>query len=678
MSAPTEALTFQFTPDISFAAYRALWQSRLEESKALFAGLERVRADSDIEGYLEELNAYDVASSAGDVRGGIWNEMHPDPAFREEGAAAKKAFIALGSQVDTSAAIAANLATFAQAGHKLEGDSKRFLEEWTRSLKASGAFLPTEIQDKVRHLTQEIQETADKYLDNIRNDENTLELDADAIRGVPDDYISSHPADSATGRITLRHKAGDLMPILEYCQVQTTREKVFLFRNSAASPTNESVLKRLLELRAQKAQLLGYDNWAEYQLENTMVKSIANVNSFLEDAHDAIRPRAEREKLQIAELLKENDGVDVQLWDLWYGETLLKSHLLKGFDLKATRNFFQVRKVFPALLQMAETLFGLRFVKIDNIEAWHPSVTASKVYDISDGKESLIGRLFFDLYPRDGKLDGAAAYTARAPIPEKQLAEMILYANMPAHPTACMSYRNVQTLLHELGHCIHGLVAKHRYADFAGLGGSEMDFLEVPSQMLELFLTDYKLFDFATNEKGELIAEHMLKQLITADRIGTRSLTRQVVLAKYAVSYRLLRQTQGYKADNPSTSQLDLHTTAIHQENGVFHIVAAAHDKYDTSSVASREHSIHLSFWHLAMAPYASRYYSYLFAEVICHDLFQEFQKGGNIMDVAVAQRYRKLILEQVGSRDADDAITEFLGRKYSSKAYKEWLSSTI
>ncbi|KAJ9124031.1 hypothetical protein QFC22_000824 [Naganishia vaughanmartiniae] len=568
MSTPTEDLAFQFISNISLDAYRTLWQGRLEEAKALFTELERERTENDIEGYLDELNAYDIASSSGDIRGGIWNEMHPDPEFREEGATAKKAFIALGSRVSTSAAIAANLATFKRTVHQLDEDSKRFLEEWTKELKKGGAFLPIEKQEQVRQLTKDIQAAADEYLENIRNDKGTLELDADAIRGVPEDYIQSRPEDPATGKITLHHKAADTMPILEYCQVQATREKVLLFHNGTASPINEPVLEKLLTLRAQKAALLGYENWAEYQLENTMIKSVANVTSFLDDAHDAIRPKAEQEKLQMTELLKEKDGVDIQPWDLWYGETLLKSHLLEGFSLGSTRQYFQIGKVFPALLQIVERLFCLRFEKIDDVQPWHSSVAASKVYDVSGGKESLIGRLFFDLYPRDGKLDGAAAYTA-------------------PQPTACMSYRNVQTILHELGHCVHGLVAAHRYADFAGLGGSEMDFLEVPSQMLELFLTDYRLFDFATNEKGELIPESVLKQLIAADRIGMRSLSRQVVLAKYA------------------------------------------------------------------------------------------FQKGGDIMNADVATRYRKLILEQVGSRDADDAIIEFLGRKHDSKAYKEWLSAT-
>lgn len=537
MSSSSEALTFQFVPNISLDEYRTLWQGRLEEAKALFAGLERVRSDHDLGGYLDELNAFDIATSSGDIRGGIWNEMQPDPVFRDEGATAKKAFLALESQVVTSATIAANVERFKQTAHGLDVDSKRLLEEWTRELKTGGAFLPTETQEKVRQLTQEIQAVADEYLDNIRNDKGTLEVDADAIRGVPDDYIASHPVDSATGKITLRHRVADLMPILECCKVQTTRERVSIFRHSAAAPLNESVLKRLLELRRQKAELLGYANWAQYQLENTMLKSVANVTNFLDDAYDAIRPRAEQETQQIAKLLKEEDGVDAQPWDVWYGEMVLKNHLLKGFDLKATRQYFAVRKVFPALLLIVEKLFGLRFEKSDDIQAWHPSVTATKVYDVSEGKESLIGRLFFDLYPRDGKMEGAAAYTARAPIPDKQLAEIILYANMPAQPSACMSYRDVQVLLHELGHCVHALVNSHRYADFAGLSGCEMDFLEAPSQMLELFLTDYKLFDFATNERNELIPPHVLSQLIAADRIGRRSLSRQAIFAKYAVSY---------------------------------------------------------------------------------------------------------------------------------------------
>ncbi|KAJ9106236.1 hypothetical protein QFC21_001381 [Naganishia friedmannii] len=658
MSTSSEVLTFQFVPNISLNEYRKLWAKALDETKSKVAELERPRSDNDIKGYLDELDAFDHVTRRGDITGYVWQSMQPDAEFRKEGAAAKMAFTSLSSEVATSAAIAVNLAKFEKAVPELEDeDAKRLLGEWKRDLQRGGAYLPAEDRQKVHDLTIRIQATQDLYLENIRNDHGKLELDEKELSGVPDDYLSSHPTDPLTGKVTLEQKLADTLPVSEYCQIQATRKWVFLFSCSAASSVNGPVLKQLLDLRGQKAKSLGYKNFAEYQLEVTMVKTIKNATTFMEEVFDAVKPRAEREKAQIIDLLKEKDGVEAQPWDMKYGDSMLKADLLEGFDLKATRQYFQGGRVLPALLRIVEKLLSLRFEEIDDIEAWHPSVTACRVFDTVDGKDTLIGRLFCDLYPREGKLDGASQWAVRKPIAGKQLAEVILFANIPEQPTACMSYLDVKTLLHELGHCVHTLVSPNRFAQFAGIGSCQRDFVESPSQMLELWLSDYRLFDFAVNEQGGTIPPQVLRQLILADSIG-RGLARrrQLVLAKYS---------------------LELHTQVFDSEDAIFEVVAATHEEYGTFPV-TKDTSIHLTFWHLSLDGYASRYYSYLFAEVICHDLFQEFEKGGNIMDLDVATRYRKTVLEKVGSHDADDVVTAFLGRKYNSVAFRDWLNESV
>jgi Zn-dependent oligopeptidase len=235
--------------------------------------------------------------------------------------------------------------------------------------------------------------------------------------------------------------------------------------------------------------------------------------------------------------LREKEGVEARAWDMKYGESLLKSYLLDKFDIKDTRQYFRTARVFPALLRLVEKLFRLRFENVEKIEGWHDSVTASEVYDVSQGDAVLIGRVFFDLYPRKGKLAGASAWLVRGRVPGKRLAEVVLNANMPENPSACMSYLDVRTLLHELGHCIHNLVAANRYVRFAGIGETQQDFVEAPSQMLELWLTDHQLFDFALNDKGEAIPKDTLRQLIVADGIGRGlALRSQWILMKYAVS----------------------------------------------------------------------------------------------------------------------------------------------
>ncbi|KAJ9124030.1 hypothetical protein QFC22_000823 [Naganishia vaughanmartiniae] len=652
MSADSKIL-FQFSPEISQEDYRKLWQTRLQKTREKFNNLERLRDDTEIESYLDDLNEFDLLVH-GEVRGDLWHSLQPKADFRQEGANAKKAIIALESEVRCSAAIAKNLAKFEQSAQQsLDDDAQRFLEAWKRDLNRNGATLSDNERRKFIHLSTQIQATELEYFDNIGNDTSELELDVGELCGVPDDYLKSHISDPVTGKVALKHKAADTDPILEYCRLQATREKVFIFTCSTASQTNGPVLKRLLNLRAQKAKLLGYNNWAEYQVEDTMMKTVDNVGTFMKDVYGVIRSRSDHEKAQIIDLLRAKHGVEPRAWDMKYGESLLKSHLLGDFELSETRQYFNVDRVFPALLRIVERLFNLRFEKVDTIKAWHPTVTASEVYDVSQGREILIGRVFFDLFPREGKLDGASAWLVRGRVPGKRLAEIVLNANLPEQPSSCMAYIDVRYLLHELGHCVHNLVGPHRYVRFSGMGETQQDFVEAPSQMLELWLNEYKLFDFAINDKGKVIPEEILRRLIAADGIGRGlALRGQWILMKYA---------------------LDLHTTVIEDEEAIFQVVANVHEKYGTFPVTHRTTS-HLSFYHMGASDYASITFSYLHANAICHDIFQEFKRGGDIMDKEVAARYRKLILEKIGSQDAGQAVAAFLGREYNMKAFNAWL----
>jgi Zn-dependent oligopeptidase len=161
------------------------------------------------------------------------------------------------------------------------------------------------------------------------------------------------------------------------------------------------------------------------------------------------------------------------------------------------------------------------------------------MFDTSGDEEVLIGRLFFDIYTRDGKLDGACEYSVRAPVNGKRLAEAILCANISSE-NACLSLMEVKDLLHELGHCVHCLVGRQRFAQFAGIGepAGQKDFTEAPSEMLELWLEDPRSFAFAVNRQGESIPEDVLNRFLTAEKIGRGCFERSInlVKARYSVS----------------------------------------------------------------------------------------------------------------------------------------------
>jgi Zn-dependent oligopeptidase len=171
--------------------------------------------------------------------------------------------------------------------------------------------------------------------------------------------------------------------------------------DNQASPANDAVLTRLLNSLQKQAALLGYENWAQTQLEGSMVKGTKAVSYFLDDMHQVVKPSAKKEIPAISTLLKEQDDIDAQVWDVQYGINRLKSHLFPGFDSKEVRQYFLVEKVLPALRTIVQDMFCLRFEETD-IRAWHPSATSYLVYDKSRNEEVLIGRLFFDVSSREG------------------------------------------------------------------------------------------------------------------------------------------------------------------------------------------------------------------------------------------------------------------------------------
>lgn len=384
-----------------------------------------------------------------------------------------------------------------------------------------------------------------EFEENIRNDDRQLALSIEELKGVPDDYLAIHPVNKTDGKVHVFGKSADLAPILAYCQIQSTRERAKRLAMTMGSPENEAVLKRLLDLRRQKANLLGYTDWSHYQLESTMVKSPVAVVDFLDNVFEAVKPRAEREKAQIAKLLKEQEQIVFKPWDLDYGVSRLKSHLFPGFDAKNARQYFPLARAFLALQKIVQDLFRIRFEPIEKVNAWHSSVSACLVYDTSSGQDTLIGRLFFDIYSREGKVDGASTWVVQPPVTDQQFAEVILVANMEGQSGSCMSFLELETLLHELGHCVHGLLSKQRYARLAWVHAVQMDFLEVPSQMLELWLTDETLFDFAVNKNGHRIPDKLLDQLLTAAKTG-RAISKcgQIVVSKLAVSFASVSLTR--------------------------------------------------------------------------------------------------------------------------------------
>lgn len=268
-----------------------------------------------------------------------------------------------------------------------------------------------------------------------------------------------------------------------------------------------------------------------------MVKSPETVRILLNDLRRILAKPAATELFRMKALARDRGVANFQIWDVAYGQNLLKNAALPHFDARQTLQYLAVDRVVPSLIHTVETLFELRFKYVNGVTAWHPRVTVFEVRDAAKSPEQLVGRVFLDLYARSGKNEGIGATTVRKSIKGKQLGEMIVSANFVDAPQASMSFEDARTIFGALGHCVHVMMARQNFARMAGLDSVEAEFSGVSGQLLHSWFCDRRVFECAVNDKGEPMPEGMLADMVTAGEIGRATIRMEsLVAAEMSVS----------------------------------------------------------------------------------------------------------------------------------------------
>ncbi|KAJ9114047.1 hypothetical protein QFC22_005867 [Naganishia vaughanmartiniae] len=520
-------LSFSFNPCPTQAEFQQAWTASLEQAQLQLEFLEKPLNHEEAKQYLQSLDKVDAICSRFDLQGRTWDKYHPDASMRDESVRARDAFAAVLASIESSSAIAENVAKVEASGLISDPDGVRLLCKWKQTLAREGAYLPAEKKARVQHLTVAIQAKANEYSRNIQNDSTTLDFTWCELRGLPLEYLDERADGSVNGAVRAYRKALDIEPILEFCELQPTREKAYRHLYNKGGPENEKVLSELLVLRQEKAELLGYPNWAAYEMGPGLINNVKDAQDFLQETRQVIDNAADVELLHLQKYMAGRHVDKLQLWDLAYVQNLLKSELLDGFDPKSTRQYFQVDKVLPGLRSIVESMFSLRFEKMLDCEAWHPTISVFQVYDTTCREEKLLGRIFFDLFSRQGKQDGYWGTTICKPIMNSQLGEVIVVSSLSNAPGACMSFDQVKDGFRVFGHCVHVLLSANQYARFSGLTHIEHDFAGTSSQLLGHWMRYPQLFDFATNKNGERIPKGDMVNLFKAGDIGQATLRRR-------------------------------------------------------------------------------------------------------------------------------------------------------
>lgn len=548
---------------------------------------------------------------------------------------------------------------------ELTPEENCLLEKSYEGFVRSGALLDEAGKDRLRKLTEEASMLSLQFSQNVlkENKAYTLHItDEQQLDGLPNTAReAAHEAAKEHGLkgwvFTL--DAPSYGPFMMYSTLRELRKDLYMARNTLCIKDNDTnnleLCKRLINLRREMAQLLGYDTFADYVMKHRMATKVENVYKLLNDLIEAYKPKAIEEREEVEALAKEEEGAAFKMepWDLAYYSQLLKK---KKYDLdpEMLRPYLELGNVIKGVFGLATRLYGITFKENKEIPVYHPDVKPFEVYD-KDG--SYLAVLYVDFHPRKGKRDGAwmtefqGQWIERDGTNVRPHASLVMNFSKPTEDKpALLRLGEVETFLHEFGHSLHGIFANTR---FESLSGTNVwwDFVELPSQFMENFAIEKEfLRTFAFHyQTGEPMPDKLIEKVIASRNYGAATAClRQVSFGLLDMAY--YTQKEEFTEDIISFEKKAWAPAIIDEQ------------RMDTCMT--------VQFSHIMAGGYAAGYYSYKWAEVLDADAFSVFKKEG-IFNQATAQRFRDNILSRGGTEHPMTLYKRFRGQEPTIDALK-------
>lgn len=549
---------------------------------------------------------------------------------------------------------------------ELTPEENCLLEKSYEGFVRSGALLDEAGKDRLRKLTEEASMLSLQFSQNVlkENKAYTLHItDEQQLDGLP------NTAREAAHEAAKEHRlkgwvftldAPSYGPFMMYSTQRELRKDLYMARNTLCIKDNDTnnleLCKRLINLRREMAQLLGYDTFADYVMKHRMATKVENVYKLLNDLIEAYKPKAIEEREEVEALAKEEESAAFKMepWDLAYYSQLLKK---KKYDLdpEMLRPYLELGNVIKGVFGLATRLYGITFKENKDIPVYHPDVKPYEVYD-KDG--SYLAVLYVDFHPRKGKRDGAwmtefqGQWIERDGTNVRPHASLVMNFSKPTEDKpALLRLGEVETFLHEFGHSLHGIFANTR---FESLSGTNVwwDFVELPSQFMENFAVEKEfLRTFAFHyQTGEPMPDELIEKVIASRNYGAATAClRQVSFGLLDMAY--YTQKEEFTDDIISFEKKAWAPAIIDEQ------------RMDTCMT--------VQFSHIMAGGYAAGYYSYKWAEVLDADAFSVFKKEG-IFNQATAQRFRDNILSRGGTEHPMTLYKRFRGQEPTIDALKE------
>ncbi len=548
----------------------------------------------------------------------------------------------------------------------LTPEEQMLLEKEYDAFVRSGALLDDEGKAQLRKLTEEAGMLTLQFSQNLLKETKayTLHVTVEAdMEGLPD--TAREAAALAAKEKTLDGWVFTLdypsySPFMSYAKNRELRRQLYMARNTMCihdnTENNLKICQRLVNLRREMAQLLGFDTYADYVLKNRMAGSVGRVDKLLNDLIDAYREPALKEVDALEQMARKLEGDDFKLepWDFSYYAHKLQVERY-NLDAEMLRPYFRLDRVIEGVFGLATRLYGITFKENADIPVYHPDV---KAYEVLDEDGSYLAVLYADFYPRDGKHGGAwmtefkGQYINRDGENSRPHVSVVMNFTKPTDTKpALLTLGEVETFLHEFGHALHGIFANTR---FASLSGTNVwwDFVEMPSQFMENYAVERDfLRTFAFHyETGEPIPDELIQRIVDS--------------RNFNAAYSCMRQVSFGLLDMAYYTQKDEFTADIIPfEKAAWARAMVTGQRNDTCMT--------VQFSHIMAGGYAAGYYSYKWAEVLDADAFSMFKKNG-IFNRNIARSLRDNVLSKGGTENPMTLYKRFRGQEPTIDALLE------
>jgi len=542
----------------------------------------------------------------------------------------------------------------------LNREQSRLLEETYKGFVRGGANLPADKKEQLKKVNEELALLELKFGDNMLAETNAFKLVIDKkedLAGLPESAIAGAAeeakADSMSGKWVFTLQKPSWIPFVTYAEKRSLREKIYKAMytrgNNNNTNDNKAVISRIVNLRLQKGNIMGFDSWSAFTLDDNMAKKPENVYKLLNQVWTpAIKMAKEEAKDMQTMIGKEGGNFKLESWDWWYYSEKVRKEKY-DLDEEQIRPYFELNNVRDGVFAVANKLYGLTFTRLQDMPVFHPEC---EVYEVKDADGSEIGVLYMDFFPRTSKKGGAWMTNYREQHitkDGKNIRPVVSLTGNFSKPSgdkpALLSYDEVETLYHEFGHGLHGLLSQCHYEGLAGTNVAR-DFVELPSQVMEHWAAEPEVLKiYAKHYKtGEVIPQALVDKIVKSGKFNQGFATVEYLAA--------------------AILDMDYHTITEGGDINVEQFEKASMDKLGLiPEIIPRYKSTYFAHT-FASSEYSSGYYSYLWAEVLDCDAFQAFVEAGNIFDQNVAQSFRKNILERGGTDEAMNLYLKFRGRE--------------